>query len=78
MISARARKFWAMTNEEDQAHLDEILTSGVAATEVDGQKTTFVPPAAARKRLRELDQDDVAANGGRERRPTLARLRLWG
>lgn len=66
------------TNEEDQAHLDEILTSGVQSTEVDGQKTTFVSPAEARKRLRELDQEDVATNGGRERRPTLSRLRIWG
>ena len=78
LFSGRPDILAAMSNAEDQANIEEVLNAGVASTEVDGQKTSFVSPADARKRLRELDQDDVAANGGRVKRPTIAKLRLWG
>lgn len=68
----------AAMSSEDQDNLNEVLNSGVASTSVDGQSTSFVSPEQLRKRLRELDQDDVAANGGRVKRPMMARLRLWG
>lgn len=66
----------AETLAETVARLKRITRSGIASTTVDGITTDFDQAAAARA-LREAQQEQSAAEGTAQTRPTTAQIRLW-